>query len=277
MLVVNQLPLSELSKKNPCKEHNMPEWPQNLYDFAYIPQVDEKLAELASVAEPEDWTYRHTTSEYHHPILFNFLQQTYRRLSEQDKIEISDDGQFACFNSGLVTPNQEEIFALFKANRVPDQQAWVLMGYRRKGQYDLTNFARLPEMANYFDDPAVLVLDSRKEIRVNVEHIITENKERFPAPYNEMTDYQLQTFIKGAVDNAKDRVNRNYKTAVPQYYRGQVQLLLPLCLSAPGSADLALVVTRHPEFYRASTCLTLDMAYNNARQLAKPDREWLQP
>jgi len=23
--------------------------------------------------------------------------------------------------------------------------------------------------------------------------------------------------------------------------------------------------------------LTLDMAYNNARQLAKPDRDWLQP
>ncbi|MCZ2075766.1 MAG: DUF3825 domain-containing protein [Bryobacterales bacterium] len=38
-----------------------------------------------------------------------------------------------------------------------------------------------------------------------------------------------------------------------------------------------MVVERHQTFYRASTCLTLDMAYNNARQLTKPDRDWLQP
>ena len=42
-------------------------------------------------------------------------------------------------------------------------------------------------------------------------------------------------------------------------------------------ADLALVVERHSTFYRAATCLTLDMAYNNARQIARPDRDWLQP
>ncbi|HII1671176.1 TPA: DUF3825 domain-containing protein [Salmonella enterica] len=31
------------------------------------------------------------------------------------------------------------------------------------------------------------------------------------------------------------------------------------------------------DFYRASTCLTLDMSYNNARLLARPDRDWLVP
>lgn len=34
---------------------------------------------------------------------------------------------------------------------------------------------------------------------------------------------------------------------------------------------------RYGEMYRASTCLTLDMAINNARLLAKPDRDWLNP
>ena len=29
--------------------------------------------------------------------------------------------------------------------------------------------------------------------------------------------------------------------------------------------------------YEAHTILTLDQAYNNARLLAKPDREWLNP
>ena len=57
----------------------------------------------------------------------------------------------------------------------------------------------------------------------------------------------------------------------------EIQLLLPLCLSDPQRADLALVIDSQGEFYRAATCLTLDMAYNNARRLVKPDRDWLQP
>ena len=40
-------------------------------------------------------------------------------------------------------------------------------------------------------------------------------------------------------------------------------------------ADLALVIENCNGSYRASTCLTLDMAINNARLIAKPDDEWL--
>jgi hypothetical protein len=31
---------------------------------------------LAALAEPEDWNYRHTPSEHHYPILFNYLHHT---------------------------------------------------------------------------------------------------------------------------------------------------------------------------------------------------------
>jgi Domain of unknown function (DUF3825) len=141
----------------------------------------------------------------------------------------------------------------------------------------LNRFASLPEMAHYFDDPSKLVFDCRKELRVNIDHIISDNKLRFPAPYNTMDDYALQTFLKGSIDNAKERVRRSYKAAIPQYYNGTIQLLLPLCIGSASVAELALVVEDFGAFYRAATCLTLDMAYNNARQLARPDRDWLQP
>ena len=91
------------------------------------------------------------------------------------------------------------------------------------------------------------------------------------------SDCALQSHLRGAVDNAKTQVARNYKTAIPQFYRGRVQLLLPLCMSHAKHADLAMVVEQHSTFYQASKCLTLDMAYSNARLLAKPDRDWLQP
>jgi hypothetical protein len=253
-------------------------WPEELYDLIFIPHINDRLDALAGLAEPEEWDYRRTETDHHKPILFNYLRYTYRQLAEEGKIAVADDGAAISFNTGLVTPAQEPLFLYSVQNRLQDcQQPWHFNAWRRQGEYDLTRFAALPEMAHYFSDPSQLVLDFRKELRVNVEHVISENRDRFPAPYATMAEYQLQTFLKGAIDNAKQRVRRNYKTAIPQYYRGRIQLLLPLCLSRPDVADLALVVDNHEAFYRAATCLTLDMAYNNARQLARPDRDWLQP
>lgn len=252
-------------------------WPTDLLEFAFIPAMDDKLSNLAEVAEAEDWGYHNTSCDHDFPILYNYLRYGYRRIAEESKIAISRDGQFACFNTGLVTEHQEAIFAHFEAHREEDRQAWCLKGWLRKGQRELNRFDELPDMAHYFDDPSCLVFDIRKDLRINIEHIIEGNRERFPEPYKSMDNHQLQTFLKGAIDNAKERIRRSYKTAIPQYYNGQVQLLLPLCLSSPSRADLAMVIERYPTFYRATTCLTLDMAYNNARQISKPDRDWLQP
>lgn len=258
-------------------------WSDNLFDTMFIPTPN-KLEELAKLAEPEDWEYKTTKSEYPMPILFNYLKYTYRRLAEESrtsstspKIVASDDGQALTFNTGLVTPNQEPIYAYAARNNRPDMQVWRLMGWARRGEARLNSFSLLPDMAHYFDDPAVLVLDPRKEMRVNVEHIVADNKERFPSPYSQMDGYQLQTFLQGVIASARERVRRNYKIAIPQYYSGRIQLLLPLCMSKPSVADLALVVEDFGSFYRASTCLSLEMAYNNARQITRPDRDWLQP
>lgn len=253
-------------------------WPGELFDLVFIPHMDERLDELADLAESEEWDYQRTPTPYKKPILHNYLKYTYSRLADEDKIVVSDDGQQITFNTGLVTPNQEPLFALCSHNHLANAaQPWHFHAWCRKGQFEMTRFSNLPEMAHYFDTPASLVFDSHKELRANIEHIITENKERFPDPYRTMDSYALQTFLKGTIDNARERVKRNYKTGIPQYYRGRIQLLLPLCISNPHIADLALVVEDHGAFYRASTCLTLDMAYNNARQLARPDRDWLQP
>lgn len=254
-------------------------FPENLHELVLIPDVDEFLSNLVNLAEQENWNKQDRLPEdREHQILYNYLKYTYKKLVEEGKIEIADDGASITFNTGLVTSNQEPIFIYANQNRNPDSDVnWFFQGWKRKAEYELARFSALPEMASYFDDPTHLVFDTRKDLRVNIGHIINDNKMRFPDPYNQMDDYQLQTFLKGAIDNAKQRVKRNYKTAIPQYYRGSIQLLLPLCISNPNTADLALVVENMGDFYRASTCLTLDMAYNNARQLARPDRDWLIP
>ena len=69
----------------------------------------------------------------------------------------------------------------------------------------------------------------------------------------------------------------DYKTAIPQYYNHSIQLLIPLCLRSPGVPDLALACMKTPDGskYLGRTCLTLRMAYHNARLLARVDNSWL--
>lgn len=252
--------------------------PSNLRDFALIPNYETVVATLAGLSEQEDWGYKNTPSHTPNPVLENYVKYTYGRIAEEKKVAITGDEQFACWNTGLISPNQEPIYILFEENRLDDRRSyWHFWRFARRGQWELSRFDVLPEMAHYFDDPSVLVYDTRKELRANIEHIIADNKDRFPDHLQNMGEYALQNMVKGAIDSVKERVKRNYKTAIPQYYNGVIQLLLPLSLTDPSKADLALVVDRFPEFYRAATCLTLDMAYNNARQLARPDRDWLKP
>ena len=256
-----------------------------LYQFAYIPRITKQLEQLAQLAEPEDWTYQHTPSDYPKPILFNYIHYTFMRIEQEQKIAVTPDEKFACFNTGLVTIYQEPIYMVFARNYMRDsKQKWHFKKFAKKSDNDLTKFASLPFIARYFDDSSLLVFDTRLELRANYGHIIAENRDRFPDRFRDTSIYSLQNLVKGAIESAKERAERNYKVAIPQYYHGNIQLLLPLCLHDSRQADLALVVAQHRDkdsgkasFYRASTCLTLDMAYNNARLLARPDRDWLQP
>src|SRR5262245_23650830 len=116
-------------------------WPEDLYDFAFIPHINDTLDELAACAEPEEWNYRRTPTDHHKPILFNYLRYTYRRLAEEGKIVVADDGTAVAFNTGLVTPTQEPVFCYCTQNRLPDRsQPWHFHAWRRQGEYELTRF-----------------------------------------------------------------------------------------------------------------------------------------
>src|SRR5690349_8573815 len=107
----------------------MTTWTEELLDFAYVPDLNGQLAALAAdEAENEDWEYHNSPSNRSNPILYNYIRFTYKRIAEERKIALSDDGQSCCFNTGLVTPSQEPIFASFEVNRVPDAQPWYFKG-----------------------------------------------------------------------------------------------------------------------------------------------------
>lgn len=262
-------------------KRDMYELPESLYEFAQINNFHGVIEDLASIAEDEEWNYHNTVSKSSLPILENYIRNTYIRLSREKKVAYSIDSRFCCFDTGLLSKVQHEpIYMQFCENTNPSIDCyWYFNRFFRRGEGEVRRYAELPEMAFYWADPAKLVFDPRKKLVVNAEHIIQDNKDRFPEPYSSMSDYNLQIIIDGSVKAAKERLRRNYKIAVPQYFitTGTIQLLIPLCLSAPDIADLAIVVEDYGTIYRASTCLTLDQAMNNARLLARPDRDWLNP
>jgi hypothetical protein len=259
-------------------------YPENLVSdkdevgFAWFPAFLDSYRDLADTAETEDWEYHFTSTRHERPILINYIKYTYKQLVLEKKITISKDGRFSCFNTGLVTNNEVPIYAFFETNDRKDAQPWVFKGWLRDGNSKLKIFPQLPDIASYYDDPACLFFDSKKEFHVNYEHILENSRrERFPESYKSMSDYALQNILKGSIENARKRVHRNYNTAIPCFYRGKIHLLLPLCLKDQKHADLALAIDAHENGYRVATCLTLAMAYNDARLLAKPNREWLVP
>lgn len=243
-----------------------------LFEYAWFADFHNSIEELKKIAMDEDWDYKKNPLGKN-PILENYVKHTFVKLYEENKV-IEQNG-YSVFNTGLVTDYQEEIYALFQINRRPGSIKWYFIGWRKASDRDLIKFSNLPENANYFDNSSDLIYDTKIELRLNINHIIDDNLQRFPLSMQSMDKYQLGVLLQGTIDDAKRRIKRNYKTAVPQYYAGRLQLLLPLCLTSKANADLALVIEKENGVYRASTCLTLDMAINNARLIAKPDDEWL--
>jgi hypothetical protein len=248
-----------------------------LFNFARYSKIDEQVDALALLAMKEKWDNRTTSATRKNPILYNYLQHTFARVQKEGKIEFSKDGTRCIFNTGLVTSNYESIYELFQRNKNPNGEHWYFVAHAKASDRDLTRFSDLPEQANYFGDPTELIYDSRLPLRKNIDHIINDNLKRFPVAVQGLDPHMVGNLLNGAIESAEKRIKQNYKTAIPQYYCEKLQLLLPLCLQAKDKADLALVVERSIDHYRASTCLTLDMAFNNARLIARPDDEWLKP
>ncbi|WP_052684398.1 DUF3825 domain-containing protein [Lentzea aerocolonigenes] len=190
----------------------------------------------------------------------------------------AQDGDYSAFNIGLATARQESIYGLFRRN-ANERQPWRLQSWLvESDRLLLDKFPALPDFATYTENPADYIFDWRRELKVNIRHIVEDNLTRFPEEL-QGEPYALELSLNGVVEVAKKRVQHNYKTAVPFWYppHQQVQLLLPLSLREPSKVDLALVVSRRGEHYRGDTVLTTGMAYNNARLLARPDGDWLHP
>lgn len=263
--------------------------PSSLFEFALCRNAstgfNDHINNLKELASNENWGRDNG-------ILKNYLSRTYEKLASdynQEKINKNIYFSFVedevCFNTGLFTDNYEEIYAYFEKNQIPLTEEnkdkvisdWYLLGFRKKSDTELSKFHVLPHRAQFFQDASDLVFDYRNEIRPNLDHILDDpnNFSRLPESIQKLDKVIIQNMLRGTIENAVKKVSANYKLAVPQYYKGSLQLLIPLAFSSTGKADLALTLQKNGNVYDARTCLTIEWAYNNARLIVKPESEWL--
>lgn len=256
-----------------------------LLEFCWIPNYEATISFLAKLADSEPWDFS-DSKEIKYSILKNYLEHTFRKVQSEGKVFFTADNSWACFNTGLVTANLESIFALAERNSRKEVDLkkfppYVFKAFVRESDYQLiSKFAdRLPDVADFFQKPEDLIFNPQCKVVPQLDHIISDNEDRFPSHMQGLSPDEIRRRLIGAINEAQKKVKSNYKIAVPQYYDGKIQLLLPLCLT-PGSPnpDLALVTHKiGSNTYTARTCLTLKMAYNNARLIVKPQSSWLKP
>lgn len=246
-------------------------------------KYNQKLEMLVKMAQPEKWTYRKIKDKDPYRILRNYIQFTYNRLDQENKLLDSPDGKFRCMNTGLLTVYNQEIVAIFAKNDKEGKQPWFFNGFfKETDKFFTANFSSLPLLADYTNNVKDLIYDNCLELNLRKEHIIDDNFERFVE-----AGYSSKELISVLLDSAKGtlekKLKRNFKLALPFYYRNtdtgesKIQLLAPLYF--PGApVRLALVLNKiqsnAKEYYEGVTVLPVEWAYMNSRLIVKPDEEW---
>lgn len=278
------------------------------------------IESLKNLALPEQWTFGKVDDGYPSPILAKYIKWTFVKLMRENKIlEENRYASFntglvdqfykpiyAVFDKNKIPNKQPWHFVGFcVAGNSKSAAARILTD----------NFSKLPMRAVYIQKYEDVMFDTTLPIDANWEHIIIENIERLPVtllqqickdlfqvrepssiPEKERDEYfsalrkclggnpqhlsLISSMLNMAMEMAKQRVEWNYKTAIPVYYPtdDKVHLILPLALNInnPEEISIALVTTKTPAGrYRAVTIFTLDMAYSNARLVTKPSSDWL--
>lgn len=253
----------------------------DLFAFAYFPSYEIAIKYLAEdLADPEEWEFS-DAKEVKYSILRNYLEHTFRRLKVEGKVAYNKYNTHACFNTGLVTKNLEAIYALFEENKNKGRSPFYFKAFVKESDMQFLQVfpGNHPDIADFFQKPEDLIFNPRCQLIPQLDHIIEDNLDRFPISIQGLDSGEVRRRLTGAIDEIKKRIKTNYKLAVPQFYNNRIQLLLPLNLT-PGSPnpDLALAIHKISEnTYTARTCLTLKMAYNNARLIVKPQSVWLKP
>lgn len=230
---------------------------------------------LAKMAEEEVWTIN---PEEPNSVLFKYILGTFKQCYIQNKILYAHDQSHCCFNTGLLTPNGNDILCVFRKNDWENAQPWALKFFADKTERRYMDlFSEIPNLATYTENFEEFYFNPDYEIIISTDHILDDNWERISAvvPLDKPI---VKSLLVGVIEEAKIKIKRNIRLVVPQYYHNEIMYLLPIRIPIPNNQyvtmALAIELTQSNK-YRANTIFTKEMAYEKARLLMKPESNWL--
>lgn len=248
-----------------------------LFDYAFCgisTDFNRHIQDLADMSENENWTFDITKPN---EVLKKYITNTFTRCCNQNKVLINNNKTHSCFNTGLLTQNGHDIIALFETNRKQNVQPWVLKGFRDNSNKDFMSvFQETPKLATYTDNYEDFYYNPDLEIVLNTDHILDDNWDRISSKIS-LDKTIVKSLLSGTLKETQQRIKRNMRLAIPQFYKNKIMFLVPL--NIPVGEDkyetMALAVEKINNQYRANTIFTKEIAYEKARLLMKPESNWL--
>lgn len=181
----------------------------------------------------------------------------------------------ACMHTGLYTPQYRGIYMLFERNKRKDTtREWYFKAFADDGSEKLRRIP-LPLHPMYPQWQWTPHFIPSWDLRINAHHILDEDENMMRLPEKIREAWNLPFLLETAVELAKRKAYADVSLAALQVFQGRIQYLLPIHLTNMERPDLAMAVAIMDGYYIGHTCLTLQMAYQNARLLARPNAGWL--
>lgn len=265
--------------------------------FDDINEMNSFVDELASRAVREEWHFSTYRAKISNPILKNFIEQSLVQAQLQGKAVRNEEEEKILFNTGLVDSEFRELF--IRCDIVKDDEndfifkehyenPMILLASDKKLYGPFGNNTPLP--ATFYESLQDLMFDidaTAMGVDLCEDHIFKDNLRRINATlprekqYSETNLAECKADFARAVELSLILARRNYKLVTPQFWpeTGSIQFLLPVYLSfkCKGAPNVALCLEKEGGAYIGKSILNLDMSYQNARLIAKPDSFWLNP
>lgn len=246
-----------------------------LYTYAFCGNIDSMIEYLSNIVEKEIWSF----TEGGIDILRTYIFKTFEQCNKQNKIIISDDGEWSCANTGLLTPSGKDILIVFcKNDTSKSREQWFLKGfYDKTDRRFMDHFANVPSLATYTDNFEDFYFNPDLNIEISTDHILDDHWERINSQLKMPKD-MVNALLAGVIEQAKIKVKRNVRLVVPQFYKGRIMYLLPIYFPTidDKTVTMALAIEKtNSNQYRANTIFTKEDAYEKARLLMKPEANWL--
>lgn len=191
---------------------------QALERFAFLGSWQTFLQDLADMALEEQWDFT-TSDQKNHYILKKYIQYTFHRLQLENKVSISMDRRLAAFNTGLVDPFYDYIYACFVPNQHGSSpwlfKEFALAGSSGLGKQLVNRFNPLPQAASYFNRKEDLLYDLEKDLHIDYDHILLENLNRFSESFlgQQFYDDPHAQHLLGQITQRQEK-NRDTSAAV---------------------------------------------------------------